>query len=40
MVLFRLIAKFVCWITWGHDFFNGGESCQDCDAPRPKGRKP
>lgn len=38
-VAYKAIQPF-CFILTGHDFYNGGEWCRDCHAPRPQGWKP
>ena len=29
-----MVIRFLCGFIFGHDFFNGGESCRDCRQPR------
>lgn len=35
MKIIKLFMQMFCWFFLGHDYFNGGESCRDCDWPRP-----
>lgn len=34
------LLQLLCGSIFGHDFFNGGEVCRDCQAPRPDGWEP
>lgn len=34
-----VLVRLCCAVT-EHDFFNGGERCRDCGAPRPPDWKP